>query len=1179
MIIEHLYLNAFGRFKDQHLDFSAQPCRFHLVFGPNESGKTTSLRAIGDLLFGIPNSTIDNYLHPNAKMRVGATLLTADGSRLSFLRRKARKDPLRDLDDNAVVAPEQLERVLGGISREAFFNQFGLTYEALRQGGEEVKRSEGHLGEILFAAGAGVSQMSEIASQLTSDLKGIFVPNGKKPPVNELISTLRRTASELRDQAVPTRRFNELQQAIEEATEQAEEFSQQHRSLEKQRKRNQAIVEALAIINEWDEVCRQLDELKGVKELDADFAPKSQATQLELKNSQDRLQADKDRMDQKQQDRQSCHFDQAVIDQSEPIEKLYGEFTLRNQRQADVEQSEAKLQQLAADLVQQLTGLQIPARQPDDVAALLTQADQLTVTIARNELTDRVRSHQADWQAQQKAETDHREATRHMEDCQLQLTETPDDQGGLRLDIVLREIGASAVLLDSESERLQRCQSVTSQCQKLLRQLNLPQFSVSEVVKLPLPTDEQVQSLESQIKDSEKRLQQERLKLEGSQARQEEVRLQLDELRRESQIPTQQDLQSARQERDETVNGLVTVAADQLVPAVDQVRQKINSADVVIDRMRADQEAVTTCSMLQDDLDDLAKKIQEQQQCVDRAIETADQVTKKWDALWSERSIDAQSPAKMKQWLGTFADLLSKHDELQSAEQEHQAVLRQIQDATLRLTDVIEASEANQQPGESGDPDRIRQQFQVIYDQAQEQNAVLSEIRDQRKTRQAALRQAEADLTKKRQDLDQANRGWKQWQQGWHEALDALAVGLSDAAQAAIGALKPEAMLQHLEQRDFVQSTAEQIRSTQQAIANLQLQVQHYDQQVTKLAGLLLGQAEQPVSELIRALKSSLDQSLEQQRRSKVLDQEIKQLEQALAKGSDEVREGTNQLEALCKQAEVAGPDDLDKVARQAQQKRKAIDSRDQLRRHLQSLAADLSVDEFVQHVHAADVDQVRASIDQLADEMELLKPQKDRALEERGARLTERDAIQGDRGAADLKQDYELQLSKLRDLTADYAKLSIAQRLLKQTLEHYRSEHQSPILALACSAFAKLTEGRYQGLVPGEDSKGNPVLYGHRGGDDEWVPMGKMSVGTADAVFLALRIASIEHQLGSGVVMPVVIDDCLVQLDDQRAGAALQVLADLATQTQVILFTHHQHLLDLAGSTLNADQFHTHVL
>jgi uncharacterized protein YhaN len=46
---------------------------------------------------------------------------------------------------------------------------------------------------------------------------------------------------------------------------------------------------------------------------------------------------------------------------------------------------------------------------------------------------------------------------------------------------------------------------------------------------------------------------------------------------------------------------------------------------------------------------------------------------------------------------------------------------------------------------------------------------------------------------------------------------------------------------------------------------------------------------------------------------------------------------------------------------------------------------------------------------------------------------------------------------------------------------------------------------------------------------------------------------------------MPLVLDDILIHFDDERATAALSVLADFAATTQVLLFTHHRRLCELA--------------
>jgi len=87
------------------------------------------------------------------------------------------------------------------------------------------------------------------------------------------------------------------------------------------------------------------------------------------------------------------------------------------------------------------------------------------------------------------------------------------------------------------------------------------------------------------------------------------------------------------------------------------------------------------------------------------------------------------------------------------------------------------------------------------------------------------------------------------------------------------------------------------------------------------------------------------------------------------------------------------------------------------------------------------------------------------------------------------------------------------------------------------------------------------------------------MSDGTTDQLYLALRLASLETYLKNNEPMPFIVDDILIRFDDKRATAALQVLAELSTKTQVIFFTHHQHLVELAETNIDSTTLFKHSL
>jgi uncharacterized protein YhaN len=86
---------------------------------------------------------------------------------------------------------------------------------------------------------------------------------------------------------------------------------------------------------------------------------------------------------------------------------------------------------------------------------------------------------------------------------------------------------------------------------------------------------------------------------------------------------------------------------------------------------------------------------------------------------------------------------------------------------------------------------------------------------------------------------------------------------------------------------------------------------------------------------------------------------------------------------------------------------------------------------------------------------------------------------------------------------------------------------------------------------------------------DGSAIGVSQMSTGTADQLFLAIRLSAVDDFLGHSAAFPFVADDLLINLDDQRAKAALKLLWSLSEKTQVIFLTHHQHLVDLGRETL----------
>ncbi len=67
------------------------------------------------------------------------------------------------------------------------------------------------------------------------------------------------------------------------------------------------------------------------------------------------------------------------------------------------------------------------------------------------------------------------------------------------------------------------------------------------------------------------------------------------------------------------------------------------------------------------------------------------------------------------------------------------------------------------------------------------------------------------------------------------------------------------------------------------------------------------------------------------------------------------------------------------------------------------------------------------------------------------------------------------------------------------------------------------------------------------------------LSTGTADQIYLALRLAVCALILPEENPCPLILDDALTNFDDTRAHLALDYLRDMAQERQILLFTCHR--------------------
>jgi len=185
----------------------------------------------------------------------------------------------------------------------------------------------------------------------------------------------------------------------------------------------------------------------------------------------------------------------------------------------------------------------------------------------------------------------------------------------------------------------------------------------------------------------------------------------------------------------------------------------------------------------------------------------------------------------------------------------------------------------------------------------------------------------------------------------------------------------------------------------------------------------------------------------------------------------------------------------------------------------------------------------------------------------EYGRLLQEFEHLEASEESAVQAQTAEGALARIRSSTEQYLRLRVASEVLNRAIDSYRQKHQGPVLKRASELFSNLTCGDHRGVITAFGSDDKPVLAAIRK-NGEHVEVEGLSDGTRDQLYLALRLAGIEHHIETVMPCTVVFDDILINSDDGRSAAVLAVIAELAKRTQVLFFTHHRHMAEIGRST-----------
>jgi len=1133
-----LLLERYGRFDGCELTFLAGSPDLHVIYGANEAGKTTSLAAVSDLLFGFQTRSPYNFLFDYALLRVGATLEDGDAV-LRCRRKKGTSATLLDDADGAIdEAP--LAAMLKGQTRETFSLSFSLDQDALRAGGRAMVEARNDVGRALFAAGSGMTGIADELRKLEAEADAIWGPTAAaRRGFTQADRQLTEAKRLIRDEALKPRAWSDAQQKAVAAREALEKARSARDAVQSEIRNAERVRRLAPMVRVLDEHRATLLGCAGAANLGKHREDGTETVLREIEDAE-RKRAAAELLRVEAADRRAqVEVDPEVLALADTIDQLVADAGAVEKGARDLVRLEQDLAVAAATTLRlrKAAGANADATVPRAVASGLREKAGRHVAgvaagaeIARSRAEIEERRHRAQSDLDAVPEPAAFDALIDAVDAARTLGADAD----ARCDAAARKAGAAAEAMPPLLARLLPWQGTIEALLALPRvgegEIEAAKSAMSEIAAEIRREEEQARRCDDQAAIAGLAIAQQET---GGAISPEEIDAAKD-ARARDWAPI----------RDHVLSGGALASPEAAVAGFEASMARV---DETMDLRFALADTSSRLLLLEQDK---ARHGLEAEQARSREQAARARLAERHEA-WTARLAAAGLPALAP---GPFQTWQADRD---SAEATHAALagLRAEAEALIARRDAVRAAMA----AALGQADAVGALAPVLV-AGQRKRQGLEDAGRQRQAALTLLRQIATDVAAL--DRRQAQRDQEAAENGaaWTAAL--AEVGL----QIAIATCGDT-----LDQLDALRAAVEAEMALHQRIEGIRRDSREHLAQVDAAAARC-GVAPGDAAARLRALRERLEAVRSARRLLDALEEEERGRAAQVAEASARLRVAEAELAPLM--AETRSSDRAGLAAAIAASR---------LRREIESeIAAQegrivaegdgLALAELLDATAAIDASEIAGRIDRLNAQLGELNTAADlAATADAEARSAFATLDTGSTSAADAAADAAQARAEIEVLAEQYILKRAQAVTLKWAIEKYRERHQDPLLLRAGALFSVLTTGRYAALRVDADGP-SPRLLGMRDDGRTLVEVGAMSEGTTDQLFLALRLAALEQSVAAGINLPFLADDLFVNFDDQRAEAGFKVLAEVARSTQVLFFTHHPHLVAIAKGVVGAE-------
>ncbi len=1145
MRFSELHLIRYGQFDGCRLVFPQAPSDLHVVYGPNEAGKSTTMSAIADLLFGFPHAAAYDFQFDKTLLRVGG-VIEGGGAASTWRRKRGRIGTLLD-EAEQPLDEGPLATLLAGQTRESFHRAFSLDHERLREGGRAVLEAKDDVGQAIFAAGSGLLSVTRLAEALEEEARQIWSERASGTRTYYVAQKAHDEArARVRDSQVKSTHWADLKKAIDGHDREAEALRLRREAIQVDLQTTERRRRVLAPIAQRAHVLAQLADLGAAPDLPVDAGERLETAARQIAESETSLRLARDQVAETTAQLASLTFDATLVGRRDQVIALRAEQGAVDKAIRDTPSLKARAASATEQLVQLLRQVGWDAAAAREVQARLPGRPQL------GELRDQLEEHRGlETQLEATAEEVRVQAETGV-DLARKLAALPAAARGTGLAAVLHGVRAQGDLEGAVRTTQQRHEKARRALDAGLATLAPWRGSEPELASFPLVSEAEAYAFGQDLGVAQEDLAKADTGLVDLGDRRRQLAMRREQLVRDQQGISPEMLRNVREVRDATWRQLDAHLAGQSEGDVTEARrrfsQELREADSMADRRFDAAEIWARLVSLDHDLEQLDLEIELASARRDTAQAALAAERDAW-ATATRNIGGAISPEGLKGWRASRLRVLELAETERTEALEAERAARRLEEARGQLAKALPA-------GTIGTP--LGVSLATLMQAGDSLEIEARERVEQRRRLELLLGAADDARQRAEAKAADANRRLGAWNERWAKAV--AAVGLEGSLAVLRG---------RLELMDDIRTASETILGFERRVHDIGLDVDAFAGRVRALAlDFEISEAGADPSALLGAIEQRLATIATLAERSDGL---RKQLKDAEAREVEAQEQGDLARAALSPLLAAAGAIDQEQLAEAIRRSEtaKALKARaDDQTRAILDAGDGLGLDALLAEAAGGDAAELAAKSDGLRDQLRAVSDEATTVAVLRTEAQVRFRQVDDRPDAAIAAADQAQARAEMGAQAEAYVRKRAEAALLRWTVDRYLAEKQAPLLKRASAIFSELTLGRYQSLgVNAED--GRPRLIGVQSDGATVVPVDVMSEGTIDQLFLSLRIAAVEESVAGGVRLPFLADDLFTTYDDERSAAGFRVLSKLAEQTQVLFFTHHEHLAELARDVL----------